>query len=801
MNGTIREREDITLKNVALLHKVSIKSTYTKLVLSYFFIAVFITAILSVTLYDVFQNISLKVIQSDSKDRLSQNINNLNLIRSHIFSLGQQMALDTGILMPVYGDEKLSPSDELIVYRKIKNIIYSDSIIHSVCLYNGKTHEIVDTFNVESKDSFTGSMMELLKSYNEYDKFQFIPVKISYKKLNGDIRTDRIITAVFPMSEFSGDNTASDKDYPSISAILVNLDADTLQKNIASTSPDQISNTIIIDNNGNVIFDSNMLHFAGNLSDQEYIKWILESDSVEDAVIKDINGDKSLVVYKKTESPQWTFINIYSFHNLFKEIDRLGIIILFICIGILLAATGFSIISAKTIYSPFKRLLNSARGLHPSQSLKESENSTENIGDVQYLTETFNSILKKTIELESSVNDSVPFVKKELLKKLIKGQYSPGSKMSTRFDSLFKNLVQGNGCFSVIIFSVDDYQSMIKNKKMENEEILFSSMEILLSKAISEYFCCEPVDFENNYIYILIKLEGNSYISSKTQADLKIIHENIQNSINSRISCAIGMPVSSIEDIHISCSNAADIIRYRLVYGYGSFFSHDMEELALKESFITIDKEKEKLIQSIKMCNLEGVEAEISNIINSISRCQYDYIMLTLNQLMLDIVKSVRSFFESDSNELDFNNIYCNLNSIGTLDEIKSFFTLYCKAAVVKIEKKRSNRKSDMINETIAYISSHYHHYDISTESLADMANLTPGYFGKLFAEHTGKTVNEYIMTLRLSKAKELLTSTGLTINDISSRIGFTNSTYFITLFKKSFGISPNQYRNENMPK
>ena len=192
MNGT--DGEDITLKNVALLHKVSIKSTYTKLVLSYFFIAVFITAILSVTLYDVFQNTSLKVIQSDSKDRLSQNVNNLNLIRSHIFSLGRQMAVDTGILMPVYGDEKLSPSDELIVYRRIKNIIYSDSIIHSVCLYNGKTHEIVDTFNAESRESFIGSMMALLNSYNEYDKFQFLPVKISYKKLNGDIRTDSIIT-------------------------------------------------------------------------------------------------------------------------------------------------------------------------------------------------------------------------------------------------------------------------------------------------------------------------------------------------------------------------------------------------------------------------------------------------------------------------------------------------------------------------------------------------------------------------------------------------------------------------------
>ena len=63
------------------------------------------------------------------------------------------------------------------------------------------------------------------------------PAKISYRKLNGDIKSESIITAVFPMSEYSGNSTNSDQNYPTLSAILINLDADTLHKNIASTSP------------------------------------------------------------------------------------------------------------------------------------------------------------------------------------------------------------------------------------------------------------------------------------------------------------------------------------------------------------------------------------------------------------------------------------------------------------------------------------------------------------------------------------------------------------------------------------
>lgn len=792
--------EDLALKR-ALFHKISIKSTYTKLILSYFFIAVFITAILSLTLYYAFQNTSLRVIQADTKSRLSQNINNLSLIRSHVFSLGQQLSLDNSILIPVFGNEKLSPHDEAVIYNRLKNTMYSDSIIHSIFLYNGKTHQILHTFDVEKEDCFTEKMLSLLTKYNEYDKFQFVPENISYRKLNGDIKIESIITAVFPMSEYSGDSSNSDQSYPALSAILINLDADTLRKNIASTSPEQVSNTIIIDNKGSVIFDSYMVAFAGNLSNQEHIKNILTSSEIEDTIIKNINGQKSLMVYRKMDFPEWTFISIYAFKDLFREVDRLGIIILFICIGILLAATGYSIITAKTIYSPFKHLLSIVKGWHAPHTAKEHENDTDKTGDMQYLSDSFNDILKRTRELESSVNDSLPYVKKEILKKLIMGQHIPESKISKRFYTMLKNMNQKNGCFSVIVFSIDEYNYNVKNEKSENEETLLYSMEIFITGALSEYFSCEPIDYENNDFYMLIKLDDNGYLSSQSLAILKRIHESIQSSTKHKISCAIGMPVNSIEDINISYSNAVDIIRYRLVYGCGSFLSYDMQELAFKESFASIDKDKEKLLQGIKMCKLEETETGINNIVNSISQCQYDYIMFTMNQLMLDIVKSARIYFENDSIEIDFNNIYGNLNRIRTLYEMRDFFKLYCKSVIEKIEKKRSNRTNDMINDTISYISSHYHEYDISTELLANMANLTPGYFGKLFSEYTGKTVNEHIMSLRFSKAKELLTTTNITINDISEKVGFTNPTYFITLFRKSFGMSPNQYRSENISK
>lgn len=53
------------------------------------------------------------------------------------------------------------------------------------------------------------------------------------------------------------------------------------------------------------------------------------------------------------------------------------------------------------------------------------------------------------------------------------------------------------------------------------------------------------------------------------------------------------------------------------------------------------------------------------------------------------------------------------------------------------------------------------------------------------------------IQTLKLNKAIELLSSTDLKIRDISDAIGYENDTHFIRTFKKVYGISPNQYRDQ----
>lgn len=101
------------------------------------------------------------------------------------------------------------------------------------------------------------------------------------------------------------------------------------------------------------------------------------------------------------------------------------------------------------------------------------------------------------------------------------------------------------------------------------------------------------------------------------------------------------------------------------------------------------------------------------------------------------------------------------------------------------------------INETIVeitkYIDENYTS-DITLEDVAGQFFITPQYLSKLFKENTGKNFSEYIISMRLTKAKELLDTTNMSIKDISYNIGYNDPNYFSRLFKKEMGISPSEY-------
>ncbi len=104
--------------------------------------------------------------------------------------------------------------------------------------------------------------------------------------------------------------------------------------------------------------------------------------------------------------------------------------------------------------------------------------------------------------------------------------------------------------------------------------------------------------------------------------------------------------------------------------------------------------------------------------------------------------------------------------------------------------------ESAVITRVTALIEENYQK-DIGLEWAAGQVYLSPGYLSGLFKRETGKSIVQYITFLRMEKAKELLTHTNIKIVDISQKVGYNNASYFCLLFRKYYGITPNQMREQ----
>lgn len=87
----------------------------------------------------------------------------------------------------------------------------------------------------------------------------------------------------------------------------------------------------------------------------------------------------------------------------------------------------------------------------------------------------------------------------------------------------------------------------------------------------------------------------------------------------------------------------------------------------------------------------------------------------------------------------------------------------------------------------------------LTNEKLAAECNISEVYFRKLFTKHYGISPKQFIIELRIQRAKQMLGEGSLSVSGISEKCGFSNPYHFCRLFKQHTGTTPSEYRKTNM--
>lgn len=101
-----------------------------------------------------------------------------------------------------------------------------------------------------------------------------------------------------------------------------------------------------------------------------------------------------------------------------------------------------------------------------------------------------------------------------------------------------------------------------------------------------------------------------------------------------------------------------------------------------------------------------------------------------------------------------------------------------------------------LVVKAIQYIEVHYGG-KITLKDMAEELHLSPNYLCELFKRHTGKNLMEYVTGYRMSKAKTYLNHIEYKVADVAEMVGYKEAKYFSSAFKKTYGMTPMEYRNK----
>lgn len=221
-------------------------------------------------------------------------------------------------------------------------------------------------------------------------------------------------------------------------------------------------------------------------------------------------------------------------------------------------------------------------------------------------------------------------------------------------------------------------------------------------------------------------------------------------------------------------------------------------EEQLGQMFIYSMNKESDLMDFIKTGNQERVNTLLNDITNDIvlgSKGNMDVIRTRSIELIVMTSRTAVSAGVSQERASQINSSFIQLILMqNSIDDVSAQLQMSIDLYQKEIQKTLSTPEPTGIKVMKEFIHEHFCE-NITLDTIASSAFLSSSYASRLFKKEMNISIMDYVLQLRMNEARKLLKDSDLQIDEISDKIGYTDSSYFTKVFRKSEGVTPSQYR------
>lgn len=298
------------------------------------------------------------------------------------------------------------------------------------------------------------------------------------------------------------------------------------------------------------------------------------------------------------------------------------------------------------------------------------------------------------------------------------------------------------------------------------------------------------------YVKEALSLQAYSYVlKPMDDKELIAVLQKITNELNEKL---------FREEMDLVFSQAAiKSIEYHLIetrVAHKSEQYADIYRLTTDAKALIFDKPLDCLVSYLLACDRVMVQEELKEMLGIAHgenvKSQLHFIVLYL-LIRIDYYVSTQlnypiGFIPLSENEVE------KIKKNQTKSELLSWLTdhLLNLFDIENHPKFKQKKHAKVIGRAIHYIEEHLH-LNVTLREVADVLSFSPNYLGAIFKEETGKSYNEYIITLRMEKARDLLKDPKIKVYEVADRVGYRYMPYFSRQFKETYGMTPIEYRRK----